>query len=191
MSDDNGYISLFGFFEIKGVQETCTPFCVDNEPIGYDGVNLRSIDAKIQKGKDMYILSTKSDFDSAHFLKDYDGKCANIHGHRWTVAIEAKGEKLKETGSERGMVTDFSELKKSLKKLTKMLDHSLLIEEGSLKPATMEAMREEGFRIMEFPFRPTAENLAKYFYDNMTEEGYSVVKTTVYETPNNAATYMM
>lgn len=145
----------------------------------------------IMKGETMYILSTQSDFDSAHFLKDYDGKCANIHGHRWNVVIEVKGEKLQEKGSEKGMVTDFSALKKSLKKLTKMLDHSLLIEEGSLKAATMEAMREEGFRILEFPFRPTAENLAKYFYDNMTMEGYSVVKTTVYETPNNAATYML
>ena len=75
----------------------------------------------------VYILSTKSDFDSAHFLKDYDGKCANIHGHRWTVTIEVKGDKLKESGSNRGMVVDFSELKKSLRKLTKMLDHSLLI----------------------------------------------------------------
>ena len=138
----------------------------------------------------MYIISTKSDFDSAHFLKDYDGKCANIHGHRWTVVIEVKGEKLKEEGNSRGMVADFSDIKKSLKKLTRMLDHSLLIEEGTLKNATMEAMRDEGFRILEFPFRPTAENLAKYFYDNMTEEGYSVVKATVFETPNNSATYM-
>ncbi len=138
----------------------------------------------------VYILSTKSDFDSAHFLKDYDGKCANIHGHRWTVTIEVKGDKLKESGSNRGMVVDFSELKKSLRKLTKMLDHSLLIEEGSLKPATMDAMKEEGFRIIEFPFRPTAENLARYFFDNMAEEGYSVLKASVYETPNNVASYM-
>ena len=36
----------------------------------------------------MYKLKTKASFDSAHFLKDYDGKCSNIHGHRWTVEIE-------------------------------------------------------------------------------------------------------
>ena len=138
----------------------------------------------------MYILSTKSDFDSAHFLKGYDGKCANIHGHRWTVSVDVKGNKLIESGSYRGMVVDFSDLKGSLKKLTKNLDHSLIIEENSLKEKTMEALEEEGFRIIKFPFRPTAENFAKYFYDAMSKEGYDVVKVSVYETPNNVATYM-
>ena len=51
-------------------------------------------------------------------------------------------------------------------------------------------MKEEGFKILEFPFRPTAENLARYFFDNMAEEGYSVLKASVYETPNNVASYM-
>ena len=138
----------------------------------------------------MYILSTKSDFDSAHFLKGYDGKCANIHGHRWTVSVDVKGNKLIESGSYRGMVVDFSDLKGSLKKLTKNLDHSLIIEENSLKEKTMEALEEEGFRIIKFPFRPTAENFAKYFYDAMSKEGYEVVEVSVYETPNNVATYM-
>ena len=38
--------------------------------------------------------------------------------------------------------------------------------------------------------RPTAENLAKYFYEYMADKGYQVIRTTVYETPTNAATYM-
>ena len=138
----------------------------------------------------MYILSTKSDFDSAHFLKDYDGKCANIHGHRWTVSVDVKGEQLEAAGSCRGMIVDFSELKKALRKLTKALDHSLIIEEGALKKATEEALSDEGFRVIAFPFRPTAENFAKYFYDKMTEAGYDVSKVSVFETPNNVASYI-
>ena len=53
----------------------------------------------------------------------------------------------------------------------------------------MEALRDEEFRIVEFPFRPTAENFAKYFYDRMSGLGYRVREAVVYETPNNCASY--
>ena len=33
----------------------------------------------------MYYLATKASFDAAHFLWKYEGKCRNIHGHRWNV----------------------------------------------------------------------------------------------------------
>ena len=36
----------------------------------------------------MYQLKTEADFDSAHFLSGYTGKCSNIHGHRWHVEID-------------------------------------------------------------------------------------------------------
>ena len=37
----------------------------------------------------MYRLKTSAAFDSAHFLKGYNGKCANIHGHHWVIEAEA------------------------------------------------------------------------------------------------------
>ncbi len=69
------------------------------------------------------------------------------------------------------------------------MDHSLIIEENSLKPATMEALRDEDFVIIEVPFRPTAENFAKYFFEKIKEDGYVVNRVEVYETPNNFAAY--
>ncbi len=138
----------------------------------------------------MYILKTKSEFDSAHFLKDYEGKCANIHGHRWVVTIEVGAETLEESGSDRGMVVDFGKLKDDLKQETDRLDHVFIIEKGSLRETTMTAMKEEGFSIVELEFRPTAENLAKYFYDIMSTKGYNVIKAAVFETPGNCAEYM-
>lgn len=137
----------------------------------------------------MYTLKTEQSFDSAHFLADYVGKCRNIHGHRWRVIIEIQGDALLASGEKRGMLVDFGDLKNDLKKLADELDHSLIIESGSLKDATMEALRDEEFRIVEFPFRPTAENFAKYFYDRMSGLGYRVRETVVYETPNNCASY--
>ena len=137
----------------------------------------------------MYFLRTEDSFDAAHFLKGYEGKCSNIHGHRWKVIVEVKGEDLKQEGPKRGMVVDFSDLKDSLYKICDNMDHSLIIEENSLKPATMEALRDEDFAIIEVPFRPTAENFAKYFFEKIKEDGYVVNRVEVYETPNNFAAY--
>lgn len=137
----------------------------------------------------MYVLKTNASFDSAHFLKGYEGKCCNIHGHRWKVAVEIGSEELVEEGTNRGMIVDFSKLKDDLGSITDYLDHSLIIEKGSLKEKTLEALKEEDFRIIEVSFRPTAENFAKYFYDQMKAFGYQVLETTVYETPNNCASY--
>lgn len=137
----------------------------------------------------MYILKTNASFDSAHFLKDYEGKCANIHGHRFKVAVRIGSEVLEENGANRGMIVDFSKLKEELGLLAKELDHSLIIEKNSLKEKTLMALREEKFRVIEVDFRPTAENFAKYFYDKMKAFGYHVIETTVYETPNNCASY--
>ena len=123
----------------------------------------------------MYTLKTEHSFDAAHFLYGYEGKCSNIHGHRWRVVAEVSSDELETTGQNRGMYVDF--------------DHCLIIETGSLKETTLKALQDENFRIIQFAFRPTAENMAKYFYDKMIGRGYRVKQITVYETPNNAASY--
>ena len=137
----------------------------------------------------MYILKTECSFDSAHFLAGYVGKCSNIHGHRWKVEIQVESERLCEDIQNRGMVVDFKKLKNDLAGLAEQLDHTLIIEKGTLKKMTMEALQSEGFEITEVDFRPTAENFAKYFYDEISRIGYNVHLAMVYETPNNCAIY--
>ena len=96
----------------------------------------------------MYKLKTKASFDSAHFLKDYEGKCSNIHGHRWTVEIEVGAETLEHDTQNRGMVVDFSNLKKDLREIADYFDHSLIMETGSLRQATEDALIAENLRIV-------------------------------------------
>lgn len=137
----------------------------------------------------MYTLQTNASFDSAHFLKGYEGKCSNLHGHRWRVEITVASEELSSDNQIRGMVVDFKTLKDDLNELCDYLDHCLIIEHGSLKAKTLEALHEEGFRIVEIGFRPTAENLAGFFYGEMENKGYQVILAKVFETPNNCAGY--
>ena len=121
----------------------------------------------------MYQLKTEADFDSAHFLSGYTGKCSNIHGHRWHVEIEIESRKLEKNGQGRGMLVDFGDLKKDLRELADSMDHTLIYEENTLRPKTLEALDEEGF----------------HFFRKMEEKGYPVKRAVVYETPNNCAAY--
>ncbi|MCQ2407582.1 MAG: 6-carboxytetrahydropterin synthase QueD [Oscillospiraceae bacterium] len=137
----------------------------------------------------MYILKTSAAFDSAHFLAGYNGKCANLHGHHWLIEAEAAADFLLESGEKRGMVIDFGDLKKAVRQLADAYDHALIYEQGSLKPATLAAMQDEHFRLIEVPYRPTAENFARAFYEALTAQGIPVRRMTVYETPENCASY--
>ena len=137
----------------------------------------------------MYILKAEHSFDSAHFLSGYKGKCANIHGHRWKVEVEVQSENLVEGGQLDGMIIDFGDLKKDVKDMADSYDHALIIQEGTMRDATLNCIKEDGFNVIIVDFRPTAENFAAFFFKLMKNKGYNVKRTTVYETPTNSASY--
>lgn len=139
----------------------------------------------------MYGLKTESSFDGAHFLTDYYGKCENLHGHRWRVVAYIRQWELGTEGTERDMVLDFGEFKRILREETGRLDHTFLVEEGSLMDKTVVCLEEEGFTLSVLPFRTTAENLAHYFADRLIQRGLPVSQVDVYETPLNCATYFV
>lgn len=153
----------------------------------------------------MYGLQAEAHFDGAHFLTNYYGKCENLHGHRWrvvaTIEVEhlqdgtGSGGEMREDGSQTGdgtmrdMVIDFGVFKHVVSEVADELDHTFLVEEGSLAPATIAALEGEGFALTILPFRTTAENLARWFYDRLEERGLPVSQVEVDETPNNRAFY--
>ena len=137
----------------------------------------------------MYGLRTSAAFDSAHFLAGYNGKCANIHGHHWVIEAELRSETLTPGGEKREMVIDFGDFKKAVRALADSFDHALIYESGTLRAATLAALEEEGFKLIEIPHRPTAENFARDLYEALTAQGLPVSRVTVYETPENCAFY--
>lgn len=137
----------------------------------------------------MYELKTEAFFDSTHFLADYYGKCENLHGHRWRIEATISAEALGEQGTERDMVCDFGRFKSIVRSLAEEFDHTFLVEAGTLKKKTIRALESEGFEIKTLPFRTTAENLARFFFDCLTNMGLPVTQVEVDETPNNCAVY--
>ena len=137
----------------------------------------------------MYYLKTSASFDSAHFLAGYEGKCANIHGHCWKIEVSVSGDSLQQTGPKRGMLIDFGDLKSIVRGMADSFDHAFIFEKGSLREKTLYALNEEGFRLIEVDFRPTAENFAKHFHCLLREQGIEASSVTVYETEDNCAVY--
>lgn len=137
----------------------------------------------------MYSLQAEASFDAAHFLASHPGKCRNLHGHRWRVRAEVQAAQLNADGPERGMLLDFSGLKQCLEELAAQFDHKFIYEEGSLRPDTVAALQAEGFALVPMPFRPTAEELARWFYQALQQRGLKAAQVLVYETPKNCAAY--
>jgi len=121
----------------------------------------------------MYTISTQAHYDSAHLLRDYQGKCARIHGHRYVVQVALQ---TAEVGT-RGMAYDFGDLKKHLKELAERFDHQNL---NDVHPFT--------------EIESTAENQARYFFDEMKkrlppELAGGLVYARVSESPGQWAQY--
>lgn len=123
----------------------------------------------------MYEISAKFSISSAHFLREYEGKCQNLHGHNWKITVRVGGEKLKSNG----MLVDFGDLKKLMKTVEEELDHKCLNDVGIFKSKN-----------------PTAENIAEYIYSRMSglllESGNAhafIAGVSVFETENCEAVY--
>lgn len=127
----------------------------------------------------MHLITSESSFDAAHFLTNYEGKCKNIHGHRWRVVVTIKGELI------NGMLVDFGDFKKDIKDLCDYFDHSFIVEKGSLDKKLFDLLNKQ-FVLRVVEFRTTAENFSKYIFEEMSKK-YSVKEVCVYETPNNCA----
>ena len=74
----------------------------------------------------MYYLTAEASFDAAHFLSGYEGKCSNLHGHRWRVVLKIKSQEIQKAGQQRGMIVDFNAIKNALKKETDFFDHTFI-----------------------------------------------------------------
>ena len=126
----------------------------------------------------MYEVRVEADFAAAHFLKDYHGKCENLHGHNYKVFVYLKGEFL----NEGGMLYDFSVLKQNLKSVLKLLDHTNLND-----------LQEDGKFV--FAQNPSAERIAKFIFDKLLYASPDLqnllYRVDVFETEKNRASYFL
>ncbi|MCK5903493.1 MAG: 6-carboxytetrahydropterin synthase QueD [Cocleimonas sp.] len=119
-----------------------------------------------------YTLKIVTDFAAAHTLRDYPGACHRMHGHNWKVEAEVVATELNKVG----MAIDFKEIKAATRTIASRLDHYYL---NDLPPF--------------LDINPTAENIAQYFYHELSKQLNSstirVSRLTLWETERACVSY--
>lgn len=108
-------------------------------------------------------LIVRYEFDAAHRLPLHEGKCRNLHGHRYVVevTVEAGAWGLVEKGPSTGMVVDAGDLKKVFKGfIDETLDHGTVLCDSATNLNLVRVLQAEGNKLVLLPFEPTAENLS-------------------------------
>jgi 6-pyruvoyltetrahydropterin/6-carboxytetrahydropterin synthase len=122
----------------------------------------------------MFEVAVEQGFSSAHALRNYKGRCENVHGHNWKVRVVIEGETLDPTG----MLVDFLDIKSLMSEIVDRIDHQFLNE---IPPFDT--------------INPSAENIAEYFYRQMmgrlkdTPVPVRVSEVKIWETEIQSATY--
>lgn len=131
----------------------------------------------------MYRVSRELEFCFGHRLKDYDGKCHNVHGHNAKVVVTIETNDL----DKLGMGTDFVKIKRTVGAwLDQNLDHKMLLCKDD--PLVPEFQRL-GLPVFVMEENPTTENMAKLVFNQAKEQGLPVAEVTFWETPYSYATY--
>jgi 6-pyruvoyltetrahydropterin/6-carboxytetrahydropterin synthase len=120
----------------------------------------------------MYQLFVEEHFDAAHYLRNYHGKCENLHGHRFKVVVRLEAAKLNEVG----LAYDFAQLKRYLREVLVQFDHACL---NDITPFDTS--------------EPSCENIAATVYDKLQPcfAGLLVklASVEVWESPTSGVAY--
>ena len=123
----------------------------------------------------MFEIFVEETFAAGHALRGYRGKCENPHGHNYRLRITLQGAELDQTG----LLYDFVHLKQVIHTVMEGVDHKFLNDQAPFDK-----------------LNPSAENIAKYFYDEVSRQmaasqnGASIIRVDIWETDTTRASYM-
>ena len=156
----------------------------------------------------IYSITKEIQFDAGHRVPDHKSKCRNPHGHRYRVCATLAADNLVGRGSSKGMVMDFGDVKTILtEKIHDVLDHGFIVYEKdhdlmhtfgyAVDPEPSLVTDDHGWKIIIFPFVPTAENIARWCFreflyglgESNLHGKVTLKSMTVWETPTSSATY--
>jgi 6-pyruvoyltetrahydropterin/6-carboxytetrahydropterin synthase len=120
----------------------------------------------------MYEIVVESHIDAAHYLRDYKGKCENLHGHRYKIVVKVTADKLNDIG----LAYDFTDLKKHLNDICGRYDHTCL---NDVPPFDK--------------INASSENLAATIYKELKKKlskaPVTLTAVEAWETPTQGVTY--
>ncbi len=121
----------------------------------------------------VYEIKVISDFSAAHLLRNFRGKCENLHGHNWRIEVALRGTRL----NQAGLLMDFGEVKQVTHDLLGEIDHRCLNDLPSFKDQN-----------------PSSENIARYLFEQLSvrlnTESRRVYSVSAWESADACATFM-
>lgn len=142
------------------------------------------------------LVTKQIQIDMGHRVPNHKSKCRNLHGHRYVIELGVDDKVIVEKGSsDEGMVIDFGDLKQVLEsEIENNFDHGFVMSSSdNLSQIFLQLKGEHNLKIYFVDFIPTAENLAKYWYeilkDTLLSRDIQIKYVKVFETPTSTATY--
>ncbi len=131
----------------------------------------------------MFRVTQEIEFCYGHRLLNYAGKCRHLHGHNGKAVIVLEGAQL----DDRGMLVDFSDIKKSVAGwIDNELDHRMILNSADPVVPILQAQHEPLHLI---DSNPTAENIARLIFNYARSQNFPVVEVRLWETFKSYATY--
>jgi 6-pyruvoyltetrahydropterin/6-carboxytetrahydropterin synthase len=132
------------------------------------------------------------DFESAHALYGYDGKCKNIHGHSYHIYVTVIGTPIVDNKNPKnGMVMDFGDLKVIIKnEIVSKLDHAVVLNENSPHKELANTINDHSHKVVLVPYQPTSENMLLDFAGRIQKQlpqNVLLHSLKLYETANSYA----
>lgn len=126
------------------------------------------------KPREVFTIRKTFKFEAAHRLTtSFSKKCQQVHGHSYKLELFLQADEL----NEDGMVIDFGQVKQLFQDKLEQFDHKLVLEEGDPIVRKMMEVVAEGYMhdigLVVVNFNPTAENMAKFFYELLEKEFYA------------------
>lgn len=119
----------------------------------------------------MIRVTKEFNFEIAHALWNYDGPCANIHGHSYRMFVTVIGEPINDSGNPKnGMVIDFGDLKKIIKQeIITPLDHAIILNKKAQE--SLKSLNNQMFKKQYFvDYQPTCENMVIDFVKKIQDQ---------------------
>ncbi len=136
-------------------------------------------------------VTKQFDFEAAHALWNYDGKCKNVHGHSYKLFVTVIGEPIaEENNPKNGMVLDFGDLKGVVKEfIVDVFDHALVLNKKAPNKE-LQTIPEMFDRLIFTDYQPTCENMVRGFAEIIREKlpsSVSLFSVRLYETETSFA----
>ena len=131
-------------------------------------------------------------FETGHALYGYDGKCRNVHGHSYKLAVTVIGTPITDSSHVKfGMVIDFSDLKKIVKEeIVDLFDHATVFNKNTPHVELAQELKDRGHHVILVDYQPTSENMVIDFatkIKNRLPENLALYSLRLQETDSSYA----